>query len=111
MDFKASGTARRIADMKTVWKFQVPIDGQAHSFQVPRSAELAHVGMQTRGAVMVWLVVYTEAPIEEMKLRVFGTGQEIPEPWEHVGTVQDDEFVWHVFEEISEPLDASMIAH
>jgi hypothetical protein len=47
--------------------------------------------------------VDTESEMEEMRLQVFGTGHEIPDDWEHVGTVQDGEFVWHIFEELPAP--------
>ena len=31
-------------------------------------------------------------------MRVFATGQEIPEGWTHVYSFQDSAYVWHVFE-------------
>lgn len=86
--------------MRTVWKYVIPIDGGIHEFVVPLDAELAHVGQQEQGYVTMWLVIDSEQPKQVARFQVVGTGFPIPENWEHVGTVQEGAFVWHLFEEV-----------
>lgn len=89
--------------MTTIWKFRLKL----HSHQtipVPSGAKPLCVQIQG-GSVCIWLEVVPDNPICERIVRVCGTG--IPMNTAHsqyVGTVQQNDFVWHVY--IMEESDA-----
>lgn len=82
---------------KTVFKYEVPIDGAPHHLKIPTGAQVLHVGQQGSGSVMLWCEVDPAAPEANRYLQVFGTGQEIPLHAEHWGTSQDGPYVWHLY--------------
>ena len=50
---------------------------------------------------MVWAMVDTHEKMGDTKLRIFGTGHSIPDGFtgQYIGTFQERQFVWHLFEE------------
>lgn len=84
---------------KVIWKFEVPlVDG--FSIRMPEKAELLHFAMQ-EDVPTLWALVDPEAPIENRRFALFGTGQEYSyfDLVRYVGTIQEREFVWHLFED------------
>ncbi len=68
-------------------------------FDLPYDYEILHVGTQG-DSVCIWALVNSENRNSKIKLKIFGTGHEIDDEAEdlsHLGTVQLDGFVWHVF--------------
>lgn len=61
-----------------------------------------------RGELCLYAVVKPDNPPSEHKFIIVATGQEIPNdyPLIYMGTVtqRDERLVWHVFEQICEPL-------
>lgn len=104
--------------MKRILKTEIPIDDQWHTVQ---TSDVLHVGQQhDLAAVTFW---WEETPdIRARRLRVFGTGHEIPDDTTYAGTAQaSNGLVWHLFEEgirptatfvpaVIENLDAGAIA-
>lgn len=86
--------------MKTVYKYALTPERPC-IVQMPYQARVVHVGEQADAPVL-WAEVDTDLPIKSRHFYVFGTGHEIPARLllQHVGTVQIDSLVWHVFEEI-----------
>jgi hypothetical protein len=85
--------------MKTIWKYQLPRIPHTR-FVLPRGAEIIHVGAQ-EGTLFLWALVDTEARPEAREIMLIGTGipwPDLPRLHRHLGTVQLEEFVWHVFE-------------
>jgi hypothetical protein len=80
----------------TIWKF--PFDKVETIMQMPEGASIVRVAMQHRYPT-VWAQVNPDAPKLARRLRVFGTGEPIPDGWHYVGSCDDREFVWHVFEQ------------
>jgi hypothetical protein len=70
---------------------------------MPAGAKILSVQDQT-GVICLWARVWTEA--KEKELRTFiivGTGREFPpssRPPEYIASVQQDGFVWHIFEQV-----------
>jgi hypothetical protein len=89
--------------MITVYKYPFPIEG-AFELELPRGARILAVQMQ-RGTPNFWALVDPAAPTERRAFRLFGTGHPIePRPGllmegHYLGTIQDEGFVWHVFED------------
>lgn len=89
--------------MKTVYKYQLSYDDKI-TLDLPKGAKPLHLGMQGPiGRVPhVWVLVDPEAPTEPMEFRFCGTGHPIEDApaghrWEHVGSVLEGIFVWHLF--------------
>lgn len=78
-----------------IWKFPVPMPGQVLDVCWPLGAEVAHVAWQL-GQLYAWLRVNPEAPKQHVSLATVGTGHPFPASAEHIGTVLDQHFVWHV---------------
>lgn len=83
---------------KTVWKYEVPIDGASHHFEIPTGATVLQVGRQPfSDNLSVWCEVDPSVLTANRYLQVFGTGHEIPKSAEHWGTAVDGDFVWHLY--------------
>jgi len=50
------------------------------------------------GQPVVWTLEAGYEPESYRTVRVYGTGQAIPDDWGHVGSVNAPPFVWHIFE-------------
>ncbi len=82
----------------TTYKYFIPI-GDLVRIELPEGSKLLHIGAQGPG-IYAWFLVLPENPDTERIFRVYGTGHYIEQSWEHRGTVQIGEFVWHVFEDV-----------
>lgn len=83
--------------MITIYKYPL-----SHGLQqvrpIPVGANIISVQMQD-GVPCIWAIVDTTAEVIPVKFQIYGTGQEIPTDCllKHIGSVQDGEYVWHVF--------------
>lgn len=83
--------------MKTVWKFPLPVRDE-FSWAMPKGAEIIAVQPLTETILEMWAIVDPEAPLEERRFSVRGTGRELGDIGRHLGTVRAGSFVWHCFE-------------
>lgn len=82
---------------KQVHKFPLPTPGARNSFQIALS-RFVHVGYQN-GQPMVWVEVI-DRPRKRVivDIHCFGTGWDIPDSFEYIGTLIDPAgFVWHYY--------------
>jgi hypothetical protein len=86
--------------MKTIWKFPLEVTDY-QNVRMPKGAEILSVADQY-GVVCVWAMVDSDAELEDRMFYIFGTGNPVSEtlPWQFVGSVQQNIFVWHVFAEV-----------
>lgn len=98
--------------MHAVWKYELRLMDEPIGLMIPIMAELLFVGIEPSFAhnandapitashkLRLWARVNPEAPMEERKLQVFGTGHKrIPEGAVHVESVLCPPYIWHVFE-------------
>jgi len=84
--------------MRTVHKFPLELaDAEQRHHRLPRDARIVHVGEQ-HGYPTMWAEVDTHSCLFcDAPFRVVGTGQEIPDGYEHIGTSQGATFVWHIY--------------
>lgn len=95
--------------MRTVWKYEVPVCAFDYVIEMPRDAEIVHVGGQGGkiSSVFFWAelaVARDDKPAWENGRRTFaavGTGNSIPEGYAYVGTAVVDPLVWHLYEKPS----------
>lgn len=87
---------------KKIWKFTLPM-ADYPVVSMPKGARVLSVGVQ-RGDVQVWALVDPEAPMEDRRFKVAGTGHYLVggvENMRFIGTVHmaSGQLVWHIFEE------------
>ena len=83
--------------MSVIYKYQLEITDRQEK-AMPAGAKILGVQNQ-RGVLTLWAWVNPKAKTEIVPFHVFGTGQPIDRDGieEYVGTVQIDDYVWHVF--------------
>lgn len=82
--------------MKTIHRYAVPVDDQAHDIEL--SGPIVHVGTKDVRQVDFWALVDVDEP-RVRTFQVFGTGHPIPDEAAYLGTaVASIHFVWHLFE-------------
>jgi hypothetical protein len=86
--------------MKKIYKYEIPVDGEKHVFDIPWPAYIVHVNHQGRMvSVCIWAEVQDDQPPVQKWFQVFGTGHEVPDNASYIGTaVVTPNLVWHVFE-------------
>ncbi|MGV0985060.1 MAG: DUF7352 domain-containing protein [Limnohabitans sp.] len=87
--------------MKTIWKYEIVMVAAPTVLDMPDGARLLGAGMQqgVAGAGFVaWFEVDPSAPSVSRAFRIVGTGHDIPSGWAWRATVQDEPFVWHLYE-------------
>lgn len=79
---------------KYVLDFKLPV------IRLPYGAKFLHAGYQNRD-LCLWYLVDPEATEIKQKFKVIGTGHDVPDHLyhNHLFTVQDPPFVWHIFQE------------
>ena len=86
--------------MKTIWKYPVPIT-DSFTLALPQGAR--PLAFQVQGTTpTLWCLVDPTAELVKRIFRVCGTGNPIEFDGlgreRHLGTIQLDGFVWHLFE-------------
>jgi hypothetical protein len=79
-----------------IFRYEVPIDGRWHP--IPGCSTPLHVGCRDPLLVEFWAWRRDDLPVRH--LRVFGTGQSIPDGTHYRGTViaPGGQLVWHLIE-------------
>lgn len=100
--------------MRTIWKYPLTwnqldvfnwrqrdvFNTGIAEFAAPQGFRWLHVGQQ-HGTITVWAEVDDAAPLVVTRLRVVGTGWQIPDDaGEHIGTTQIGGQVWHVYTQL-----------
>lgn len=83
-----------------IYKYEVPLLQRHNEVLLPQGAEPLAAGKQ--GAAYVMWVKVNLIPNRQYERRYFtwvGTGHDFPDTWEHVATLIDEPFVWHLMEE------------
>jgi len=87
--------------MKKIWKYSVPVE-DSFTIILPSGARILTIQRQA-GVARMWVLLDESNPPVVRRFKTFGTGHSIDtENLTYVGTYQDMQFVWHVFEEVQE---------
>lgn len=86
--------------MKTIHKYYLHM--KTHQIlQLPSMAKIIDVKKIGSGIYM-WTIVDTENILKDRDIYLVGTGHEMPAAYvEHIGTIEDEGFIWHFFEGIN----------
>jgi hypothetical protein len=85
---------------KTIWKYEILVGAPVVIEMSPWNARPIHGGFDTQGRVCLWFEVKPEMVSIKRTFQVFGTGQPIPDGWDHRWSFIDGPFVWHIYEEM-----------
>jgi hypothetical protein len=83
--------------MKTIWKYEFSIIDGEQSAEMPKGADIVHVGNYA-GVLCAWAVVAPSSAKVTRRFVVHGTGHPIETGEQYLGTAQIGPFVWHLFE-------------
>jgi hypothetical protein len=84
--------------MRTIWKFPLQMRGW-NAIELPAEAKIVLAAIDpASGAPAIWAELDTDAPRIARRFGVFPTGGRIAEEADHVGSMIDRTFVWHIFE-------------
>jgi hypothetical protein len=82
--------------MKVIYKYILDVNRE-QSLELSIDSEILSVQMQG-GNLCLWAMVNEELPKVKRNIHIYGTGITIHEDnLQYVGTVQDGDYVWHVF--------------
>ena len=86
--------------MTKIYKYEIDIT-DCQTIQLPVGATILCAKMQN-SHLCLWADVDPERGTEERFIYVYGTGHEMyyKIPQRYISTVQDREFVWHVYEQV-----------
>jgi len=80
--------------------YKYPISAQMDlTIQMPVDARVVHVGRDHSQQPCLWVLLTPGPATQSRKFGIYGTGGQVPDHWEYVGTYADLPYVWHVFEE------------
>ena len=90
--------------MGVIYKYPLEIGSTSH-ITMPKYAKILCVQMQ-HNVPTIWALHHDEAAepdYETRTFRVVGTGELVPDDYNedkaaYIGTVQDGQYVWHIFE-------------
>jgi hypothetical protein len=89
--------------MQMIWKYTIT-HGQPFVYQMPACADIVAVQTQD-GTPTMWALVRDDWPMQPRRFAVVGTGWDIDFGCQvtHVGTWQQESFVWHLLELLEGP--------
>ena len=83
--------------MKKIHKYKLGIGGYT-SIYTDRFKEILHVANQPEEGPQMWALIDENERLKTFEIQSIGTGWPIPEGFEFIGTVvEDNGYVWHYF--------------
>ena len=83
--------------MRTIYKYQMPIPDGVATWDLPVGAKLVRLGVDGAGLSCAWYEQNTTAPTHRWRFEVYGTGWEMFNHGDHVGSYRDGGYIWHVY--------------
>lgn len=77
-----------------IWKFPIE-NGQA--IQIPEGSEPLHVAEDPQGQVCIWALIDPEKELAARMVTVVGTGWDVPDAAQYIGTIHQGAYVWHIY--------------
>lgn len=85
--------------MRTVHKYPLVLQ-DFQTIKVPQLSKVLKVGHDAAGQLCLWAQVNTDNVKEDLRIHIRGTGHPAPEHADFIDTVFDEQFVWHIWQEI-----------
>lgn len=87
-----------------IFKYTLSISDEPQTFEIPEAGMLCMVANQD-GQLCLWVQVDPSRPTEKQTFVVHGTGHEIQDREDYVGSAIVPPFVWHVFRVMPDLVD------
>lgn len=88
--------------MQVIYKYDLTLAGY-QELTLPRNARILTADLQDC-ELKLWAIVDSENPARKIGIHILGTGSIVPEIergfLKHLNTIQQEGFVWHIFEEM-----------
>ena len=84
--------------MRKILRYEVPVDGKWHEREL--TGPILKVAGRNQWVVEFWALAGEWMVTDHHRLRVYGSGAELPEDCYPIGTVVHDELVWHLVEQV-----------
>ncbi len=81
--------------MRKIFKYPIRLT-PLQDIEIPEGAYFLDVQLQEK-QICIWAIVDTEREKEQHKIVIRGTGHDVQEDIDYLGTVQQDGYVWHIF--------------
>ena len=88
--------------MKVIFKYELKTKFEPQTLELPVDARVLSVGIQNH-TICIWIMFNPEFPgTEHRQFSVVGTGDKdaISNYDIYLGTAQDNQYVWHIFENV-----------
>jgi hypothetical protein len=86
--------------MRTIYKYPLPLD-DVSVVVMPEGAKVLTAQVQGNG-IFIWAIVETENTAHRYEFEIIGTGHPFPgsqiKAQKYIATVQQNGFVWHIFQ-------------
>lgn len=82
--------------MKKIYKY--PIGIGVNYIKSFAGAKVISAGFDPQGQFSVWTIVDIDQPKAELCVLCLGTGWDVPAAATFIDTVQDEEYIWHIFQ-------------
>ena len=94
-------------ESRTVWKFHTPLAGR-FTLSLPRNHRFLMFAPQgtSENDLYAWFELRPGDNVGEAEFAVIGTGHPVPHASKHLGSCQQDNFVWHLYELIGGEINA-----
>lgn len=81
--------------------YKYPLDlADQQTISMPEGAEMLSIG-QSRDQIILWVMADPAAALRDYVFRIVGTGNEVPDGLQYLGTVQQSTYAWHIFLEVA----------
>lgn len=90
--------------MKTIYKLSITGDVNTSgkfTIRTHRNAKALFAGLRGDQRTM-WMEADTSGCLEDIKLCIVGTGKEVPDGYDYVGSFFEHDFVWQLYQEVKE---------
>lgn len=82
---------------RVIWKYSLEEPGFTTGIQLFAGAKFVRFGSQNDG-LFVWFEHHTSYQQQHREFLVVGTGRGIPDGATHLGSIELDDEVWHLYE-------------
>ena len=89
-----------MVEIKSGVIYKYPILGGTNHLDLPQHSVILSAGLDVTGVMCVWAFVYPDEPLQDYIVDCIGTGWEgvyIDPAAKFIGTVNDGEYIWHIF--------------
>ena len=84
--------------MRTIYKYHIQLADKT-ILDLPRSARPLAAQAQD-GQLTMWVELDNREPTTSRTFLLIGTGHIVPDNVVYIGTLQQDFFVWHIYEQL-----------